>query len=66
MADVDTMVLKADPTTTTMLAAHLNAAMAQSHDAQEAYARIYGVQWSALGNGAAINDGATTTAKTAR
>lgn len=66
MADVDTMVLRADPDTTTMLACYLNAAMGNNPSAREAYARIYGAEWSALGIGISINDGASTSAKTAR
>ncbi len=66
MADVDTKVLMADPDTTTMLACYLNAAMERDASAREAYARIYGEEWSALGLGIAINDSATATAKTVR
>lgn len=60
------MVLANDPTVTTCLAAYLNAAMDRDSAAREAYERIYGSQWSALGNGAAINDGATAVAGTVR
>lgn len=60
------MVLTADPSKTTKLAAYLNAAMAHDTSAQEAYARIYGAAWAPLGNGAAIRDDASTTATTVR
>lgn len=66
MADVDSLVLQADPTVTTIIAAHLNAAMARNEVARAAYARIYGESWESLGNGIEINDTATANAKTAR
>ncbi len=51
---------------TTVLAAYLNAAMANDAMARMAYALMYGAEWSPLGNGATINDGASTVAGTVR
>jgi hypothetical protein len=51
---------------TTVLAAYLNAAMARDERARAAYERLYGAQWSALGNGAEMHDGASTHAGTVR
>lgn len=51
---------------TTTLAAYLNAAMARDPMARMAYAVMHGTEWSPLGNGAEINDGATATAGTVR
>lgn len=64
--DTDTKVLSSNPTMTTCLAANLNAYMSRNADARDAYARIYGVSWVALGNGVEINDSASSTAVTAR
>lgn len=66
MADVDSLVLQADPTVTTIIAAHLNAAMARNASARDAYARIYGESWESLGNGVEINDTVSANMKTAR
>ena len=66
MADVDTAILTADPEYTTTLAARLNAAMARSPEARAAYARTYGAAWAPLGCGRAIDDGASTSARTVR
>ncbi len=64
MSDADAMTLASDPTATTELAAYLNAAMARSPQARAAYAALYGAEWSSLGDGTEINDGATATAAT--
>lgn len=66
MADVDYLVLASNPSVTTCLAANLNAAMARNASARDAYARIYGCEWSSLGNGVEINDSADSTAITVR
>lgn len=64
MSDIDTATLNANPDHTTVLAAYLNAAMANDVMARIAYQLTYGVEWAPLGNGVAINDGATTSANT--
>lgn len=51
---------------TTTLAAYLNAAMERDPMARMAYAVMYGAEWSPLGNGATVNDGASSTAGTVR
>ena len=56
MVDVDTMLLAADPTYTTVLAAALNHAMARNAQARADYARIWGREWTPVGNGAEIDD----------
>lgn len=66
MANVDSMVLAADPTVTTYLAAYLNAAMSRDASARDAYARIYGAEWSAIGDGTEINDTTSATSATVR
>jgi len=66
MADTDSQVLASDPTVTTCLAAYLNAAMARDASARAAYAAQWGAEWSPLGCGAEINDGASTSARTVR
>ena len=66
MVDVDSMVLANDATVTTTIAANLNAAMTRNHAAREAYARIYGYQWEALGNGVEIVENSETPTTTAR
>lgn len=63
--DSDATVLAADPTVTTCLAAYLNAAMARDASARAAYAAQWGAEWSPLGNGHEINDGASSVARTA-
>lgn len=63
--DTDALTLAADPDATTCLAAYLNAAMARDASARAAYEAAWGVQWAPLGNGAEINDGASSTAHTA-
>lgn len=65
MADTDSMVLAGDPDVTTCLAAYLNAAMARDERARAAYAATWGAEWAPLGHGAEINDGASSTARTA-
>ena len=54
LANIVNESLESDPTTTTILAAHLNAAM-QSESARNAYRAQWGVEWSPLGNGASVN-----------
>lgn len=66
LADTDSMVLASDANATTCLAAYLNAAMARDERARAAYAAQWGVQWTPLGNGHEINDGATASARTVR
>lgn len=51
---------------TTHLAAYLNAAMERSPEARDAYASLWGVEWTALGCGASINDGVSSEAGTLR
>lgn len=65
MSDTDSKVLSADPTVTTCLAAYINAAMEADVLARIEYLLTYGRTWAPLGNGASINDGASTTAHTA-
>ena len=64
--DSDATVLASDPTVTTTLAAYLNAAMARDASARDAYRALYGAEWSPLGNGTEINDGASSVAGTVR
>ena len=66
MADTDARILAADPNVTTTLAAYLNAAMAHSPEARAAYLATWGVQWSPLGNGTEIHDGASSRSATVR
>ena len=65
MTDTDARILADDASHTTVLAAYLNAAM-QSESNRAAYAAQWGAEWSALGNGVSINDGASVTACTIR
>ena len=66
MANADQMLFDADPNTTTHLAMFLNAAMAHAAGARAAYAAIYGEEWSPLGCGAELNDGASSRQGTVR
>lgn len=64
--DMTAIALDADPTSTTHLAAYLNAAMRRDAAAREAYLATWGVEWSPLGDGSCIEDGASTLAGTVR
>lgn len=64
MVDVDSLMLNADPEVTLVAACYLNSAMARNPVARDAYARIYGCEWTPLGNGMEIDDRKNTSEST--